>query len=213
MAYKTNNGYKARRTAPKGYQLGSGTTGRVNMKRVDGGWMNQHGVVFTDEERKNLERHVKASNKVREEMLRTEAEVNEHRKAELNDLRTMGKESVYSISRQSKNMQSFQSVEDFENYMDKQMRIQTGEYQEERAEHYKKNFTDSLLETYGKEAQDIVDHVNTMKNDDYMLKVAGDEVLEISFVPSDKKVQGRLAQLRTHLGIPQPDNWVDEYED
>lgn len=175
--------------------------------------MNQYGVVFTDTERKNLERLVRASNKVREEMLKVEAELNEHRTEELNDLRTMGKESVYSISQQSKNLQRFRSVEDYERYLDKQLRIQTGEYQEERAKLYKKNFTDSLLETYGKEAQDIVDHVNSLDNDYYMRKVAGDEVLEIRFVPSDKRVQGRLNQLRTHLGLELPPSWSDEYED
>lgn len=183
------------------------------MVRVEGGWQNKHGVVFTNEQRKNLERATKASNQVRQEMLKVEEELNNHRREELNDLRTMGKESVYSISQQSHSMQKFKSMEDYENYLDKQLRIQTGEYQEERAQHYKDNFTSSLLETYGKEAQDIVDKVNSMDNDTYMRTVAGDEVLEISYVPSDKKVQGRLNQLRTHLGMELPPSWVDENED
>lgn len=183
--------------------------GKKNLKKVDGGLQNKHGVIFTPEQKKALERAVDRSNYRRKKLL--EREMKEHPdNLHLSDLRTMGKESVYSISRQSKSLQRFKSMKEYEAYMDKQARIQSGEYQLERARHYKMNFINSLLETYGDEALDIAMKVRMMKPDEYMLMVAGDEVLEISYVPSDKKATGRLNQLRDHLGMKQKPQWVDE---
>ena len=104
-------------------------------------------------------------------------------------------------------------MEEYEQYMDKQARIQSGEYQLERARLYKRNFIDSLLKTYGPDAMDIAMKVRMMKPEEYMLKVAGDEVLEIKFVPSDSKETGRLNQLRAHLGMKLKPDWPDEYNE
>lgn len=193
------------------YRGGRGT-GKKNLKKVDGGLQNKHGVVFTPEQKKALERAVDRSNYRRKKMLKHEMEVNPE-KAQLSDLRTMGKESVYSIARQSKSLQRFKSMEEYERYMDKQARIQSGEYQLERARLYKRNFIDSLLDVYGNEARDIAMKVRMMKPEEYMLKVAGDEVLEISYVPSDRKVTGRLNQLRAHLGMKLKPEWPDEIDE
>ena len=195
----------------KQYRGGRGK-GKKNLTKVAGGVKNKHGVTFTHEQKKALERAVDRSNYRRKKMLEYEMEVNEH-PDDLSDLRTMGKESVYSISRQSKSLQRFKSMEEYEAFMDKQARIQSGQYQLDRARAYKKNFIDSLLDTYGDEAKDIAMKVRMMKPDEYMLKVAGDEVLEISFVPSDRKVTGRLNQLRAHLGMKLKPDWPDEYEE
>lgn len=193
------------------YRGGRGK-GKKNLKKVPGGVKNKHGVTFTHEQKKALERAVDRSNYRRKKMLEYEMEVNEYPE-DISDLRTMGKESVYSISRQSKSLQRFKSMEEYEAYMDKQARIQSGEYQLERIRLYKRNFIDSLLDTYGSEAKDIAMKVQMMKPDEYMLKVAGDEVLEISFVPSDRKVTGRLNQLRAHLGMKLKPEWPDEIEE
>ena len=193
------------------YRGGRGK-GKKNLKKVDGGYQNKHGVTFTKEQKRALERAVDRSNYRRKKML--EKEMKEHPdRAQLSDLRTMGKESVYSISRQSKSLQRFKSMEEYERYMDKQTAIQSGDYQLERARLYKRNFIDSLLKTYGDEARDIAMKVRMMKPDEYMLKVAEDEVLEISYVPSDRKTSGRLNQIRAHLGMKLKPEWTDEYEE
>ena len=194
------------------YRGGRGK-GKKNLKKVPGGVQNKHGVTFTLEQKKALERAVDRSNYRRKKMLEYEMEVNQDNEEYFSELRTMGKESVYSIARQSKSLQRFKSMEEYEQYMDKQARIQSGEYQLERIRAYKRNFIDSLLETYGPEAKDIAMKVRMMKPEEYMAKVAGDEVLEISFVPSDRKVTGRLNQLRAHLGMKLKPDWPDEYEE
>ena len=190
--------------------------GRKNLKRVNGGFQNQHGVTFTPEQKRALERAVNRSNYRRKKMIAEydEAGITSTKKPDPNQLRLMGKdESDFIISRQSKSMQRFKSMEEYEQFMDKQARIQSGDYLLEKARLYKRNFMTSLTETYGDEAKDIVMKIRMMKPEEYMKKVASDEVLEIRYVPSDMQVSGRLNQLRAALGMKLKDEWFDEEYD
>lgn len=180
--------------------------GTKNLKKVDGGYKNQYGVIFSEGQKKALERAVNRSNYKRKKMLAEEDKLNPN----ANQLRLMGKESDFIISRQSKSLQRFKSMAEFESYMDKQARIQSGEYLVEKARLYKRNFTKSLLETYGDEAKDIAMKIRMMKPADYMRMVASNEVLEIRYAPSDMPLSGRLNQLRAALGMKLKEEWVDE---
>lgn len=183
--------------------------GRQNLKKVDGGYRNQHGVTFTEEQKKALDRAVNRSNYQRKKMMAEEDKLNPNAP----QLRLMGKESDYIISRQSKSLQRFKSMEEYERFMDKQARIQSGEYLLDKARLYKRNFMKSLEETYGDEAKDIIMKVRMMKPEEYMKKVASDEVLEIRYVPSDMLVSGRLNQLRAALGMKLKEDWFTEEHD
>lgn len=185
---------------------GGRQAGKKNLKRVDGGFKNQYGVTFSEEQKKALERAVNRSNYQRKKMMAEEDKLNPN----ANQLRLMGKESDYIISRQSKSLQRFKSLEDYEKFMDKQARIQSGEYLRDKARLYKRNFITSLMETYGDEAKDIAMKIRMMKPEEYMKMVASDEVLEIRYVPSDMLVSGRLNQLRSALGMKLKDDWFDE---
>ena len=190
------------------YRGGRGS-GKKNLKKVAGGLQNQYGITFTQEQKKALERAVDKSNYRRKKMMAEEEKLNPN----ISQLRLMGKESDYIVSRQSKSLQGFKSMEEYEKYMDKQSRIQSGEYLEDKARLYKKNFTKSLLETYGEEAKDIAMKIRMMKPMDYMKMVASDETLEIRYVPSDMKVSGRLNQIRASLGMKLKEDWADEIFD
>lgn len=191
-----------------GYVKGSGKTGRKNMRQVEPGlWENEYGVRFTTAERRALKRAEQKSQAIREKQIAEMGTPTEHQ----SQLRLMGKEeNEFIISRQDKPLQKFKSRESFEKYLEKQARIHSGEYQLERARLYKRNFINSLMDTYGDDAKDIAMKVRMMKPDEYMKMVAGDEVLEISYVPSDMYVSGRLNQLRAHLGMKLKDDWVNE---
>lgn len=202
MAYK-----KGQKKSFEGQQYRGGRSkGRKNLVKTDSGVINQHGVAFTYEEKKALERAVKRSNYRRKKMKAEEEKLNPHAQ----QLRLMGTESDFIISRQSASLQRFKTRKEYENYMKKQERIQSGKYLVDRARLYKRNFTKSLLETYGAEAKDIAMKIRMMKPEEYMRKVASDERLEIRFVPSDMKASGRLNQLRAALGMKLKDDWVDE---
>lgn len=193
----------------KQYQ-GGRQKGRRNLERVDGGLKNQHGVVFTEAQKKALERAVNSSNRKRKKMMAEEDKLNPNAP----QLRLMGKESDFIITRQSKSLQQFRSMADYENYLKKQQAIQSGEYLRDRARLYKRNFTNALLNTYGPEARDIAMKIRMMKPEEYMKMVAANEELEIRYQPSDMKQTGRLNQLRTILGMRLKDDGFDEeYED
>lgn len=197
------------------YVRGSGKTGRVNMKRVDGGWMNQHGVVVTDAERRAMRRATKKSNAKRAaEVAAWKSQPHKVGETELStdksQLLTMGKEAEFIVAHQHGDPQRFTTRAEFEKYMQRQERIASGEYERDKIRMYKRNFTTALLETYGDDAKDIAMKVRTMKPEEYMRMVANDERLEIRYVPSLEKVDGRLNELRQALGMKLKDEHIDE---
>lgn len=179
------------------YVRGSGKTGRVNMKRVEGGWMNQHGVVFTPEERKAIQRANRESNKIRDKQIAEVDSVNEHAQ----QLRLMGKDSDFIISRQTKSLQDFKSMEKFEQYMDKQARIQSGEYLEDATRLYKSNYMKALDNVFGDEAKGIKMKIRMMKPEDYRKAVEANEILEIGFPYGPDAIDDKLAQIRKALNM------------
>ena len=191
-----------------GYVKGSGKTGRKNMRQVEPGvWENEHGVKFTTAERRAIKRAEAKSNLLREKQIAELGPPTERK----TQLQLMGKqEHEFILTHQNKPLQKFRSREQFENYMDKQSAIHSGEYQIEKARLYKRNFINSLLDVYGPEAKDIAMKVRMMDPMEYMKMVDKDEVLEISYVDSKSKTPGRLQQLRNHLGMKLKDEWADE---
>lgn len=191
-----------------GYVKGSGKTGRKNMRQVEPGlWENEHGVRFTTAERRAIKRAEAKSNLLREKQIAELGPPTERK----NQLQLMGKkEHDFILTRQDKPLQKFRSRQQFENYMDKQSAIHSGDYQLEKARLYKRNFMNSLRDVYGDEAKDIIHKVKFMDPMEYMKMVDKDEVLEISYVPSDRVISGRLNELRNHLGMKLKPEWVDE---
>ena len=184
--------------------------GRSNLQKNAGGTVtNKHGVTFTEQQKKDLERSVARSNYIRKKQTAEVDKLNPQH----NQLRLMGKQSDYILSRQSKSLQRFKSMEEYTAYMDKQARIQSGDYMADKARLYKRNFTSSLLETYGDDAKDIAMKIRMMKPEEYMKKVAENEELEISYTPSKQKREGRLNQLRAALGMKLKEEWGDEEQE
>ena len=179
------------------YKKGTGKTGRINMKRVEGGWMNQHGVVFTDEERKAIQRANRASEKIRQKQI-AEAD---SQSEQARQLRMMGKESDFIISRQDKKLQDFKSMEKFERYMDKQARIQSGEYLEDATRLYKSNYMKALDNVFGDEAKGVKMKIRMMKPEDYRKLVEGNETLEIGYLYDPDALEGKMAQIRKALNM------------
>lgn len=180
------------------YIRGSGKTGRINMKRVEGGWMNQHGVIFTPEERKALQRANKASNKIREKQI---AEV-EALNPEATQLRLMGKESDFIITQQSKTLQRFKSLEEYEQYMDKQARIRSGEYLEDRTRLYKSNYMKAIDNVFGDEGVGVKMKIRMMKPEKFreLVETLGDE-MAIGYIYDPQARIGKLNKIRSLLGM------------
>ena len=159
--------------------------------------MNQHGVVFTPEERKAIQRANRKSNKIRDKQIAEFESVNEHAQ----QLRLMGQDSDFIITRQSKSLQDFKSMEKFEQYMDKQARIQSGEYMEDRTRLYKSNYMKALDNVFGDEAKGIKMKIRMMKPEEYRKLVESDEVLEIGYLYDPDALEGKMAQIRKALNM------------
>lgn len=176
---------------------GGRSPGRKNLQRVDGGLRNQYGVTFTEEQKKALERAVDRSNYRRKKQVAEADAINPNNA----QLRLMGKESDFIISRQSKSLQRFKSMADYEAFMDKQARIQSGEYLEERTRLYKRNYMQALDNVFGEDAKDIKMKVRMMKPEQFRKMVEGDELLEISYVYDPSARTGKMNQIRASFGM------------
>lgn len=183
--------------------------GRKNLVKVDGGVQNQHGVVFTEEQKKALERAVNKSNYRRQKMITEVDELNPKN----SQLRLMGKESDFIISRQSKSLQQFKSMEDYEKFMDKQSRIHSGQYLEDRTRLYKRNYMKALDNAFGDEAKDVKMKVRMMKPEDFRKLVESDELAEIGYIYDPQSRSAKLNQIRSSFNMKQKeDDMFDEFD-
>ena len=171
--------------------------GKKNLKRVDGGYINQHGVTFTEEQKKALERAVNRSNYVHKKM-QAEADAINPNNAQL---RLMGKESDFIISRQSKSLQRFKSMADYESFMEKQAKIQSGEYLDDRTRLYKRNYMKALDNAFGDDAKDVKMKVRMMKPADFRAMVERDELAEIGYIYDPSAKAGKLNQIRATFNM------------
>lgn len=193
---------KGKSTSYEGTQYRGGRgTGKKNLVKVDGGVQNKYGVTFTDEQKKALVRAVDRSNYQRKKM-QAEADALNPQNAQL---RLMGKESDFIISRQSKSLQQFKSMEDYEKFMDKQARIQSGEYLDDMTRLYKSNY----MKAVSNELDDpgIAMKVRMMKPAQFreLVEKMGDD-MEISYVYDPTTKIARRNKIRSLLGM----NPVDE---
>lgn len=176
---------------------GGRNPGRKNLTKNELGYLNQHGVQFTEEQKRALERAVDRSN-YRRKTQQAKADALNPANAQL---RLMGKESDFIISRQSKSLQRFKSLEDYEKYMDKQARIQSGEYLEDRTRLYKRNYMQALDNVFGEDAKDIKMKVRMMKPEKFRELVESDEMAEIGYIYDPSARAGKMNQIRASLGM------------
>ena len=176
---------------------GGRSPGRKNLKKSSEGYINQHGVKFTPEQKKALERAVDRSNYRRKKQMAEVDALNPNN----TQLRLMGKESDFIITRQSKSLQRFKSMEEYEAFMDKQARIQSGEYLEERTRLYKRNYMQALDNVFGEDAKDIKMKVRMMKPEQFRKMVESDELLEIGYIYDPSARTGKMNQIRASFGM------------
>ena len=180
--------------------------GSPNLKRVAGGFQNQYGVVFTEDQKKALERAVNKSNYQHKRMQENYAAISDRNK----QLQTMGRESDFIISRQSKSLQQFKTMEEYDQYLDKQFRIHSGEYLDEKTRLYKRNHIKALENVFGDEAKDVVMKIRMMKPEEYRRMIDRDEFTEVGFVYDPAAREGKLNQIRLSLGMKTKEDAIED---
>lgn len=172
-----------------------------NLKKVEGGFQNQYGVTFTPEQKKALENAVRRSNYARDKQIKAEDALVTPSGRSNAQMRIMGKESDFIIARQSRSLQGFKSMADYESFMDKQARIQSGKYLEDRTRLYKANHMQALKNVFGDDAKDVIMKIRMMPPEKYREMLQKDEFLEVSYVYDPSALSGKLNQIRQSLGM------------
>lgn len=198
-----------------GQYRGGRKEGRKNLVKVPGGVVNQHGVTFTDEEKKALESAVNAANRKRARMLQQEATLPRMVAGKptgdtVGTLQLMGKESDFILQRKTKSLQRFQTKEDYNRYMRNLERVNQRDYITERVKLYKRNHMKALENAYGDEAKDVIMKIRMMKPADYMRMVQSDENLEISYIYDPSARSGKLNQMRASMGMKLKETEIEE---
>ena len=181
--------------------------GTKNLKRLDDGRLqNQNGVIFTEAEKKALERLANSANAKRRAMLKQEATLPRRVMGidtgqTVGQLQLMGKESDFIITRKSKSLQKFNSREEYERYIDYLKKVNSRDYLTERIRQYKRNHMKAIENAFGDDAKDIIMRIRMMKPKDYMKMVQSNEDLEISYIYDPSARDGKMNQIRASLGM------------
>ena len=195
--------------------------GTKNLKRTpDGGYINQHGVTFTEAEKRALESAVVSANRRRAKMLQEVGKLPRYTGGKptgdtVSSLQSMGQESDFILAEKSKSLQRFRDRETFDRYMGTLKKINTDldGYILERTRHYKSNYMKALDNVYGDEAKDVKMYVRMMKPEKFREMVEKDELLEIFYVypgSSNADKGSRLNQIRQSFGMKLKEEEIEE---
>lgn len=201
-----------RKGAPK-YNRPKHNEGRVkgqkNLQKFDGGVINQHGIMFTDDEKKALEQAVNTANRKRKRMLKEwgglERKYGGQPTGEtiggLNSLSSLQKESDFILRPKSKSLQRFETREAFEAYLKNVQRVNQRNYIDIRVQQYKDNYIAGLRNAFGADADEIIEQIKKMKPKEYMRKVEADETLEIGYLYEKDAYHVKLNHIRHAVGL------------
>lgn len=205
---------------PKKYHNTKGRTGRKNLIYLnDGRIKNQHGVIFTDKEKRALESAVVRANRKRSEQLKEAATLPRTVRGKdtgdtLATKLQMGFESDFIIAKKSKSLQRFTNKTEFNKYMKYLEKVNSKEYLDERTRLYKRNYIKALENVHGDNARDVKMKVRMMKPADFRKIIEQDELVEISDVYAPQDKASELERIRTSFGMKSKDNDpFYEYED
>lgn len=187
------------------------------LKKIEGGYVNQYGIVFSEAEKKDLESKVNTANAKRKRMLEAEAKLprmdgGKDTGDTLGTLQLMGRESDFILHKKSKSLQRFKSKEQYKRYIENLQRVNDRNYIKNRVSQYKQNYITSLKNVAGSKADDIVSTIENMNDEVYMKLAQSNEELEIGYVYSPVDLAHKLNRIRAVLRSEVPDH-IGELED
>lgn len=199
----------------KGGRGGRSENQRKNLIKTDGGFINSSGVFISTEERKALEAAVNKANRKRTKMLKDESHIMRLFGARptghtIGELRTMGTEGDFILSRKSKSLQQFASRESFDIYMRNLRRVNEPNYLTIRAKQYKANYLKALKDTFAwDDIKDVYMKIQMTPALEYMRSVDIDEAMEIGYLYEKESYYSKLNNVRAAAGRAMVE-WDDE---
>lgn len=200
--------YRGGRSGRSGNQI-------KNLTKVDGGVINASGVFISHNERKALESAVNRANKKRTKMWKEEAHImrlfgGRPTGHTIGELRTMGQEGDFILSRKSKSLQQFGTRESFEIYMRNLNRVNNPNYLQIRARQYKANYLKALKDTFAwDDIKDVYMKIQMTPALEYMRSVDVDEAMEIGYLYEKESYYSKLNNIRAAAGRDMVE-WDDE---
>lgn len=192
--------------ARRNYKQTVGRKGRKNLKRLDDDtFLNQHGVKFTDKEKRALVSAVNQANAKRAKQIKKAGQLPryENGKPSGDTLATklqMGFESDFIIAKKSKSMQRFQSKAEYNQFMRYLKRVNSGEYIDDRTRLYKRNYMEAIKRSYPDSA-DIQMKIRMMKPEKFREMVETDQLPDIKNVYPIRGQADESNALRAKLGM------------
>lgn len=218
MANKRQRKKNAKKSYTGGQYRGGRQKNTKNLQYVNDTIINQHGVSFTTEEKKQLESLVNSINRKSKRMKNEYGQLSRKVRGvdtgdTLGSLQLMGKESDMLIQKRTKSLQRFRSREQFNKYMKTLKKVNSPNYLTERIRQYKRNYIKALENAFDDDAKDIVNKIRRMNPEKYMRMVEQDELLEIGYLYTDEQRRGKLNQIRASFGMElTEDDFPVEYE-
>ena len=83
--------------------------------------------------------------------------------------------------------------------MDKQARIQSGEYLDDRTRLYKSNHMKALYNVFGDDAKDVIMKIRMTPANEYREMIKKDVFLEVNYIYDPSAMHGKLNQIRKSL--------------
>lgn len=196
----TSTGYRYGQYEGEQYRGGRHTASLTKM--VDGGYVNQFGVQFSEEDKRLLESRVNTANAKRNRMLKKESQQQlffggkAKKGAKVHDP-FLDRESDFVIQQKSKSLQRFRSREDFDNYMENLARVNDRNYIKNRVILYKDNFA-KALQNNGY-PQDIIDSINAMTPTDFQEFATSEETANLTYIYDEELKGATITNLRNGI--------------
>lgn len=186
--------------------------GQKNMKKVAGYIVNNHGVTFTEKEKKALIYKVNSANRKRKRMLEEEGAIlrvvagKPTKKTIAETTGAFGYESDMVLHKKSKSLDKFRSRKEFDTYMNVLERVTKRDYIDKRMELYKENHGKAFETVFDEEhmAEDmkkIKEKIDKMSLKEYKKYVMNDEIMYIEYMYTKEEKDFKLTQIKNALGI------------
>jgi hypothetical protein len=209
-----------------------------NLKRAGDMLINQHGIQFTEAEKRQLVSLVNSANRKRRNMLKNEhaltalfggdtlpqfrtkeqekAALQKQKKTIGDTVAKMGKESDFILVAKTKSLQRYETKEDFNRYIGYLQKVVDKDYIPKRAELYRDNKIKAMRNVYGDDAEPIIKLIKDMSIKQFMEAVQSTEILEIQYDYDKQRRDFKLRQIRSLFNLKdkyQPDGNEDYDED
>ena len=181
--------------------------GQKNLKRVGKRYENEHGVQFTEREKKQLESLVNSVNRKRKKIM-TDKKMLDTRTAlgvdpdfvfglhSEKNLWGTGADTLLTKNR-SKSLQRFKTKEEFKTYMKDLRRLSDEKYVEKRIKMAQKNKIKALESVFGDDAKEMVKGLRRLSPEEYQKVLANHSMPSINYMYSDEEYDNALEKVKS----------------